>query len=301
LPVRQQSWPVPPGPRQPIQTQPLGIPKQFLTQAVPFNQFDWPNPRGPIPPVQTQPYGSPRLLNLLVGKDALPVRQQDWPLPIPARQPTLTQPLGVLLSPLAPFFKTDWPNPIPPISRVAALGAQPQGRVISLATPFAQLDWPLPQRPADRHPAVTSQALGGFIPSSPLPVGKENGPNPVLGISPWVAITAQPFGCPSILTLYPGTDAFPVRQQNWPVPPGWPPRTQTQPLGVFEQQRRPAPPGIINKPPELAAVVPVTLLGSQMPVALAGSEVAPDLSAKQDQASLQGQKSDPGLEGEVDQ
>lgn len=299
LPIRQQDWPVTLGKVPAIQTQPQGMPPLFLSPASPFAQLSWPNPRGPQQPVQTQPYGSASLLTLLPGKDALPVRQQDWPLPQRPRQPTLTQPQGVLLSPLAPFRQTSWPNPQLPVSRVAALAAQPLGRVVSQATPFRQIDWPNPLRPADRHPAVTAQELGAFVPNSPLPDGKQNGPNPVLALSPWVAITAQFAGCPSILTLYPGTDAFPIRQQNWPVPPGWPPRTQTQPQGVFAQQRRPAPPAIINKPCNSATLVPPILAASKVAVDLGASKTDPSLGGSKIPVILEGEKSAPDLSGEV--
>lgn len=300
LPVRQQDWPVMRGAIIPPQTQPLGVPLLLLSPVSPFSPLAWPNPRGPVPPVQTQPYGSPRLLNLLVGRDALPVRQQEWPNPIRPRQPTLTQPLGVLLSPLAPFFQTDWPNPILPVSRIAALGAQALGRVISVATPFQQSDWPNPLRPADRHPAVTAQQLGGVTRPS-FPSVAPQGPNPVLAISPWAAIGAQPVGCPSVLTLYPGQDFLPFRQNEWPVPPGPPPRTQTQRQGVSPNQRRPAPPAIINKPPMTGTETPISLAASEVAPTLLGSEVPVNLSATEDQANLAGEKSSADLSGEVDQ
>ena len=197
--ARQQDWPNPIGPaptRDWIQQTNLALlvqPPAFLP-ALSNAARSYDLAPSQLPPEQVQLHSWQWSYNLnLIGKDQLPVRQTDWPL-TPAAQ------RGVDLS--------TW------IDRTKA---------VLLARPFAQYDWPNPGQPA-RDPTLATVARGytlELLGQDRLPIGAQSSELPprdfLRALQTWIESTDL------VLTTAPPDLTKQVRQQDWPLPIGFPP------------------------------------------------------------------------------
>jgi hypothetical protein len=137
-------------------------------------------------------------------------------------QPAVNLLVATLAVVATPFLSADFPNPVTPVSRVAAVNAQQLGTPFTVQTFVAgqskNYDFPNPLRPISR--AVASSSLGRNLPLalSATPAIPVDYTNPVRPVSRQVAVTSQPNGRAIIYAQpIPAFFIYDTKPPVWPV------------------------------------------------------------------------------------
>lgn len=143
LPPRQTDWPVPKGPRQPLDllTWTQSYAQNLPTPVLNIMQYDWPNPRGPAYPTSLLTWTLSLTPSAMVFVPEMGRVQHDWPNPPPGR----------------PRGPADWIRP-----STSILTAPPA------TIPMSRMrDWPVPKAPPRSVSLLTSTGRLPNFPAGP--------------------------------------------------------------------------------------------------------------------------------------
>jgi len=255
LPFNQYSWPINPGPQQPISIFTASYNRNLVGQdRLPFRQQDWPLPTP-----------NPRSLDLVSWIDRAksylqrPGRQLDWPIPRGYQQPiqTFTASYNLNLIGKDQLPVGEVVTDIPPQPALSSIQLRTWIQALNLALtvapiqrPFNQYDWPVNPGPRQPIQVFTSFYNRNLIGKDKLPFRQQDWPLPrdPRRLSDWILATNP--------NRFRPTPPIPFNQYQWPLPRTWTPGFEQrysfafQGSNIYYPFTNPIPPPPTPTPPE---------------------------------------------------